>query len=55
MVKAMVESLTQLKPKRLNRRLEELASNALPCVSAVVSHGDPVLSDARRSLAAALA
>ena len=41
MVKIMVESLTQLKPKRLNRRLEELARNALPCVSAVVSHGDP--------------
>ena len=34
MVKIMVESLTQLKPKRLNRRLEELARNALPCVSA---------------------
>ena len=41
MVKIMVESLTQLKPKRLSRRLEELARNALPCVSAVVSHGDP--------------
>jgi hypothetical protein len=41
MVKIMAESLTQLKPKRLSRRLEELARNALPCVSAVVSHGDP--------------
>jgi len=37
----MAESLTQLKPTRLSRRLEELARNALPCVSAVVSHGDP--------------
>jgi hypothetical protein len=37
----MVESLTQLKPKRLNRRLEEIAHNALPCLSVVVSHGDP--------------
>lgn len=41
MVKIMAESLTQLKPKRLSRRLEELSRNALPCVSAVVSHGDP--------------
>jgi hypothetical protein len=41
MVEIMVESLTQLKPKRLNRRLEELARNALPCVSTVASHGDP--------------
>lgn len=40
-MKIMAESLTQLKPKRLSRRLEELARNALPCVSAVVSHGDP--------------
>jgi hypothetical protein len=37
----MVEDLTKLKPKRLERRLEELARDALPCVSAVVSHGDP--------------
>lgn len=37
----MVEDLTTLKPKRLERRLEELARDALPCVSAVVSHGDP--------------
>lgn len=36
----MVESLTRLKPKRLERRLEELARHALPCVSAVVAHGD---------------
>lgn len=37
----MVDDLTKLKPKRLGRRLEELARDALPCVSAVVSHGDP--------------
>ena len=37
----MVEDLTHLKPKRLGRRLEELSHEALPCVSAVVSHGDP--------------
>lgn len=41
MVKIVAKSLIQLKPKRLSRRLEELARNALPCVSAVVSHGDP--------------
>ena len=37
----MVEDLTKLKPKRLERRLEELARDALPCLSAVVSHDDP--------------
>jgi hypothetical protein len=37
----MVEDLTRLKPKRLGRRLEELACEALPCVSVGVSHGDP--------------
>lgn len=37
----MVEDLTKLKPKRLERSLEELARDALPCASAVVSHGDP--------------
>ena len=37
----MVEDLTKLKPKRLGRRLEELARDALPCVSAVASHADP--------------
>jgi hypothetical protein len=36
----VVEHLTALKPKRLGRRLEGLARDALPCVSAVVSHGD---------------
>ncbi len=40
-MQTMVEDLTKLKPKRLGRRLEELARDALPCVSAVVSHGDP--------------
>jgi hypothetical protein len=40
-VKNVVEDLTKLKPNRLERRLEELARDALPCVSAVVSHGDP--------------
>lgn len=37
----MVEDLTTLKPKRLGRRLEELARDAMPCLSAIVSHGDP--------------
>lgn len=37
----MVEDLSMLAPKRLERRLEELARDALPCVSAVVSRGDP--------------
>ncbi len=37
----MVEQLTALKPKRLGRRLEELARDALPCVSAVVADGHP--------------
>lgn len=39
-VKTMVEDLTRLKPKRLGRRLAELAREALPCVAAIVSHGD---------------
>jgi hypothetical protein len=37
----VVEQLTALKPKRLGRRLEGLAREALPCVSAVVADGDP--------------
>jgi hypothetical protein len=37
----VVEHLTALRPRRLERRLEEFAGGALPCVSAVVSHGDP--------------
>jgi len=40
-VRTVAEDLTILKPKRLGHRLEELARDALPCVSAVVSHGDP--------------
>jgi hypothetical protein len=36
----VVEQLTALKPRRLGRRLEELAGDALLCVSAIVSHGD---------------
>ena len=38
---SVVEDLTKLSPKRLERRLEELASAALPCVSAHVFDGDP--------------
>jgi hypothetical protein len=37
----MTEDLTKLKPKRLGRRLEHLAQEALPCVSAIVFDGDP--------------
>jgi hypothetical protein len=40
-VKNVVEDLTKMKPKRLGRRLEELSRDALPCVSVVVSYGDP--------------
>jgi hypothetical protein len=36
-----MEDLTKLKPKRLERRLEDLAQEALPCVSAIVFDGDP--------------
>lgn len=38
---AILEDLTQLSPKRLERRLEELAREALPCGSAVVFDGSP--------------
>jgi hypothetical protein len=37
----ILEDLTKLAPRRLERRLEELAGEALPCVSAVVFDGDP--------------
>lgn len=37
----MVEDLTTLPPKRLERRLEQLADDALPCVSATVFGGNP--------------
>jgi hypothetical protein len=40
-VKIVVEDLTKLKPRRLGRRLERLARDALPCVTAVASHADP--------------
>jgi hypothetical protein len=38
---SILEDLTKLPPKHLERRLEELAREALPCVSAVVFDGDP--------------
>jgi hypothetical protein len=37
----MLEDLTLLKPKRLERRLEQLSREALRCVSATVFEGDP--------------
>lgn len=37
----MLEDLTTLAPKRLERRLEQLAHDALPCVSAMVFGGNP--------------
>jgi hypothetical protein len=37
----MVEDLTKLSPKRLRRRLEELAREGLPCASATVFDGSP--------------
>lgn len=37
----MIEDLTKLPPKRLARRLDELAHDALPCVSATVFDGSP--------------
>jgi len=37
----MVEDLTRLSPKRLGRRLEELAREGLPCASATVFDGSP--------------
>jgi hypothetical protein len=38
---SILEDLTQLTPKRLERRLEELAREALPCVSAVAFEANP--------------
>ena len=38
---AILEDLTQLSPKRLERRLEQLAREALPCLSAIVFDGSP--------------
>jgi hypothetical protein len=40
-VGTVLEDLTKLAPKRLERRLEELAREALPCVAAVVFDGNP--------------
>jgi hypothetical protein len=40
-VNAILEDLTKLSPKRLERRLEELAREALPCTSAIVFDGGP--------------
>ncbi len=37
----MVEDLTKLSPKRLERRLEEFARKGLPCVSSAVFEGSP--------------
>jgi hypothetical protein len=38
---SILEDLTRLTPKRLERRLEELAREALPCVSAVAFGASP--------------
>jgi hypothetical protein len=40
-VKRVFEDLTTLPPKRLARRLDKLASEALPCLSAAVLGGNP--------------
>jgi hypothetical protein len=40
-VNAILEDLTHLSPKRLERRLEQLASEALPCESVTVFDGSP--------------
>jgi hypothetical protein len=40
-VSTVLEDPTQLSPKRLERRLEELAREALPCSSVVVFDGSP--------------
>jgi hypothetical protein len=40
-VTSILEDLTNLSPKRLERRLEQLAREALPCGSASVFSGDP--------------
>jgi hypothetical protein len=40
-VTTILEDLTSLSPKRLERRLEQLAGEALPCGSASVFSGDP--------------
>jgi hypothetical protein len=40
-VSTVLEDLTTLSPKRLERRLEELASEALPCVAASAFDANP--------------
>jgi hypothetical protein len=40
-VKAILEDLTTLSPKRLEKRLEALAQSALPCKSVTVFDGNP--------------
>ena len=40
-MKSIIEDLTKLPPKRLARRLDELAHDALPCLSATVFDGSP--------------
>jgi hypothetical protein len=40
-VNAILEDLTQLSPKGLERRLEQLAREGLPCGSAIVFDGSP--------------
>jgi hypothetical protein len=40
-VSVILEDLTTLAPKRLEKRLEELARDALPCHSATVFDGNP--------------
>jgi len=40
-VKGILEDLTHLPPKKLARRLDELARDALPCVGVNVFDGDP--------------
>jgi hypothetical protein len=40
-VNSIVEDLTRLSPKRLERRLEELAGEAMPCVSVVPLEANP--------------
>lgn len=40
-MKSIIEDLTKLPPKRLARRLDELARDALPCMSVTVFDGSP--------------
>lgn len=40
-MRGILEDLTKLPPKRLERKLEELAREALPCVSVTVFDGNP--------------